>query len=103
MSFYKVKIYVKMVGIALVFLIVVIFMASNREAVSIKFLGWQIWQAPLFAFIFAMASLGVIIFLITRKIRKVFGDVKELRREEKSRKKLVEEVKKAVEQKGNSS
>ena len=44
MSIYKLKIYAKMTGIILLLLVVLIFIASNRETVTVKFLGWVIWQ-----------------------------------------------------------
>ncbi len=99
---HKIKVYAKLILLGLVALVVIMFMASNREPVTIKFLSWKIWHAPLFAFIFAMAGLGVVVFLISRKIRKVIADVKQLRREEKERKALVKDVKKDLEQKANS-
>ena len=96
MSIYKLKIYAKMTGIILLLLVVLIFIASNRETVTVKFLGWVIWQAPLFAFILAAAGMGVAVYLVSRKIRKVLKEYREMRREEKTRRKLVDQVKKEV-------
>jgi uncharacterized integral membrane protein len=86
----------------LVVLLVVIFMASNFEQIEIKFLWWDIWQVPAFALILASASLGITFFLISRQIRKVLGEVRNLRREDKTREKLIKEIKQKVEQKGDS-
>jgi len=97
MTGYKLKVYSKLTGIILVLVIVLLFIASNREQVTVKFLAWDIWTAPLFAFIIAVASMGTVVFLITRKVRKVLGEFKEIRREDKTRKQLVSQVKKEVE------
>ncbi|MBN1765052.1 MAG: DUF1049 domain-containing protein, partial [Sedimentisphaerales bacterium] len=102
MSFYKFKVYAKFGGIIFLVLLVIIFMASNREQVTVKFMGWEIWKAPLFAFIFAVASMGAVIFLVSKKVIKIWRDMKQLRREEKAQKELVDEVKKQVEQKEQS-
>jgi len=91
MTMHKFKVYSKLIGIGLVVLVALLFMVSNREPVAVKFAFWQIWEAPLFALIFAAASLGVIVFLVTRRIRKVFGEVRDLWREEKARKELVDQ------------
>lgn len=92
----KFKVYLKLTGIALVFVLVVIFMASNTAPVSVKFLGWRIWEVPTFGFVFVVASFGVLVYLVSRKVRKVVGEFRQLRREEKSRRELVDQVKKQV-------
>ncbi len=66
------------------------FVISNRSVVTVKFLSWTIWQAPLYLFIIVIAILGVVIFWIIRKIRKVAVDFKQMRNEEKTRVKLVD-------------
>ena len=96
MTFYKFKIYAKMTGIGLVLAIVLIFVASNREMVPVKFLHWVLWKQPLFALIAAAAGMGVGVFLVIRRVRKVLVEYKEMRREEKSRQELVKDVKKDV-------
>ncbi len=101
MTFYKFKIYAKMTGVGLVFAIVLAFVASNRETVQVKFLHWVIWQAPLFALITAAAGMGVGVYLVTRRVRKVLVEYKEMRREEKSRQELVKNVKKDIENEDN--
>ena len=102
MTFYKFKIYAKMAGIGLVLAIVLIFVASNREMVPVKFLHWVIWKQPLFALIAAAAGMGVGVYLITRRVRKVLVEYKEMRREEKSRQELVKNVKKDIKNEENS-
>ena len=92
MTFYKFKIYAKMAGIGLALAIVLTFVASNREIVQVKFLHWVIWQAPLFALITAAAGMGVGVYLVTRRVRKVLVEYREMRREEKSRRELVKSV-----------
>ena len=94
--------YAKLTGIAFLVLLVLLFMASNREKVTIKFLVWEIWEAPLFALIFLMANLGIFVFLVCRKIRHVINDVRQLRREEQSREKLISEIKSQVREESNS-
>ena len=96
MTLYKFKIYAKMTGISLVLAIVLIFVASNREMVPVKFLHWVIWKQPLFALIAAAAGMGVGVYLVTRRVRKVLVEYKEMRREEKSRQELVKNVKKDI-------
>lgn len=103
MTFYKFKIYAKMTGIGLVLAIVLAFVASNREMVQVKFLHWVIWQVPLFALITAAAGMGIIVHLIARRVRKVLVEYKEMRREEKSRRELVKNVKKDVKNENNLS
>ena len=98
MTMHKFKVYAKLVGIGLVVLVALLFMVSNRQTVAVRFAFWQLWQAPLFALIFAAASLGVIVFLTTRRMRRVIGDVRHLRREEKARKELVGQQNKQTEE-----
>ena len=97
MSLHRIKIYAKLSGIILLFLVVLIFMIFNRQQVEVNFLVWKIWSGPLFVFIFAVASLGILVFLVTRKIRKVISDLRQMQREDKARRKLVDDVKKETE------
>ena len=89
---HKIKVYGRAIGIGLVVLVVLVFMASNRERVTVKFLTWEIWHAPLFAFIFVVANGGILIYLVARKFRKVLGDLRDLRREDKTHKQLVDQI-----------
>jgi len=91
----KVKTYAKLISIGLLVLLVLIFMASNRERVMIKFLVWD-WQLPLFGLIFLTAILGIFIFLVCRKIMNVVNEFRQIRREEKSHQNLVQEITKQV-------
>ena len=103
MSFYKIKTYVKLSVLTLLVVAVLVFMASNFEKISIKFLWWNIWQAPTFALILVSASLGVTFFLISRQIRKVISDIRNIRHEKKTREKLLKEIKQEVVEKGESN
>jgi len=103
MSLHKIKVYVQLIGIGVVFLAVLIFMASNRQDVTVSFLGWEIWSTPLFAFIFTMAGMGIVVFLIGRRVRKVISQVRQLWQEEKKRQQLIEKTKKEVERNAGSS
>ena len=93
MTFYKIKVYARLFMVLLLFLVAVIFIASNSGSVAVKFLGWTIWQAPGYAFIFSVATLGIVIFLVAGRIRKIITDVRDLRRERKISRHLVEQSK----------
>lgn len=98
MSIYKVKTYTKLIAMMVVLLVVVIFMASNSDKVKIKFLWWDIWHAPTFALILVSASLGATFILVSRQIRNVISEVSNLRRDEKTRQKLLEQLKQKAKQ-----
>lgn len=93
MTFYKIKVYARLFMVLLLFLVAVIFIASNSGSVAVKFLGWTVWQAPGYAFIFSVAILGIVIFLIAGRIRKIITDVRDLQRERKISRHLVEQSK----------
>ena len=93
MSLHKIKVYAKLAFLLVVATAVVIFIASNREPVSVKFLWWRTPEFPLFWAIFIVANGGILIFLTVRRTRKIIIDVKQLRREERARRQLVAEVK----------
>ena len=97
MTLHKIKVYVRLFVVVLLFLVVVIFMASNHRPIAVKFLGWTIWQAPGYAFIFLVANLGIVIFLVVRQMRKIINDVRDLRRERKTSRHLVEKSKQKTE------
>ena len=92
----KVKTYAKLTGIGLVALFVIIFMVQNNDTVSVKFLWYKFAEVRLYTLIFLVGNGGIVVFLICRKIRKVIVEVRQLRQEEKSRKKLVREIEKEV-------
>jgi len=50
-----------------------------------------------------MAGMGIVVFLIGRRVRKVISQVRQLRQEEKKRQQLIEKTKKEVERNAGSS
>ena len=93
-SWNKFKVYAKLTLVIILFLLVVIFLIQNRDRVSIKFLFWQTPELPKFLFILSVAGFGILIFKISTKVGKVIYDFKQMRREEKDRQRLIEQVKK---------
>ena len=81
----------------LLLFVVLAFMLSNSDRIEVKFFKWTVWEAPAFALILASMSFGVTIFWVGRKIRSVLNDIRELRREEKSRNKIINEIKVSAE------
>ncbi len=99
MSFYKIKVYAKLTAVILLFTTILIFMASNRQKVDIKFFGVNIISdMPLFYLIFAVANLGGMVYLVTGKIRKLTRDIKQIRRDNKKRQEMILQVKKDLQQ-----
>ncbi len=92
MTFRKVWLYSQIALLVFLALIVLIFMASNSERVTIKFLKWSLWQAPVFALIIGSASLGATLTLFSRTIIKLFKDIRSMRQSEQERKKVRQEV-----------
>ena len=92
-SWNKFKVYSKLTLVIILFLLVVVFLIQNRDLVSIKFLFWQTPEVPKFLFILSVAGFGILIFKISTKIGKVIHDFKQIRREEKDRQQLIEQVK----------
>ena len=66
----KIMVYTRLVLVGSAVLIVLIFMGSNYEKTEVKFLHWRLWEGPRFYLMIAMASLGVVIFLVSKSIRK---------------------------------
>jgi len=89
-NFHKIKIYAKVTAISLVILAALLFMFSNRQIVTIKFLWWEIWKVPTYAFIFLVANGGILIYLIARKIGKVIRELRQMLREDRLAKGSVE-------------
>ena len=75
----KVKIYAKLIGIALIFLLILAFVLQNANKVSVKFLFWQTPELPMYVFVIAAGNCGILIFLIIRKIKGVFREIRTLR------------------------
>lgn len=89
---HKVKIYAKVTALGLLALFVLLFIASNTEPVKVKFLWKEIVELPTYYFMVICGTGGIVVFLVGRKVRKVIGEVKLLRQEQKAQKRLVSEL-----------
>ena len=98
---HKIKTYAKLTAVVLLAVFIALFMASNTEPVTVKFLWKQLIVLPTYTYTFFAANAGILIFLIARRIRKLIKDIKQLRHEERTRQKLVSEIKSKVEQEQN--
>ncbi len=92
MSIKKIRLYANITLVALVAAVVIIFLLSNREIVAVKFLGWELWKSPLYTLIFASANLGIISFLVGKRISLIIKQLKEVRKEKKIRQRLQKEM-----------
>jgi len=90
-SFHKIKVYARLTVIVLVLLAVLLFMFSNSQTVSIEFLVWKLWEVPAYALIFLSANMGIVVFLVSRRIRRAVKDIQNVRREDRSRCELINE------------
>ncbi|KPK75458.1 MAG: hypothetical protein AMJ79_11165 [Phycisphaerae bacterium SM23_30] len=99
---HKLKTYAKLGGVIVLTVFIVMFMASNTEPVRVKFLWKQILVLPTYTYTFFAANAGIFIFLVARKLRKLFRDIKQLRQEEKTRQRLAAEIKSGMEQEQGS-
>ena len=95
-SWYKIKTYGKVTGIISVLLVALLFMFSNMQQVTVKFLWFEIWQVPTYAFIFLVANGGIVVFLICRRMGTAFRDMRQLRHERKAHQELIKDVKQQV-------
>ena len=99
---HKFKTYAKLIGILLLVLFIVHFMWSNKQTVTLRLFWRDIFkEVPMFYVILGAASGGIFIFLIARKFRKLIADLRQIRKEEKTKQKLVSEIKAKVEQEQN--
>ena len=80
----KVKVYAKLSLICLVMLAVLIFILSNTERIEIKFLGLRIVETSAWLLIVLAGFLGVIVFLIARRIRSVVRQFRQIRSTKKT-------------------
>ncbi len=78
MNVKKILIYIKLTGIGLFLLLILLFMLSNMQEVTVKFLGRDLWRVPMIAFMAIMACLGVTFYLFARKIGKLIKDFRAL-------------------------
>lgn len=88
----KFKVYAKLGGIFLALLAALLFILQNRESTPVKFL-WLKWESSLWLLMVFSALAGILIFWIARRIRGVFNEMSQVRREEQTRSKLVQDIK----------
>ena len=94
--------YAKLAGIVLLALLIVHFMWSNSQPVTVRLFWRDIFtEVPMFYVIFGSASGGIILSLFARQFLKVISELKHIRREEITRQKLSAEIKSKVEQEQN--
>jgi len=92
-SFRKIKVYTQLTGIVLVLILVLMFVFSNREPISVDFLVWTSPEIPKFWFLISVATGGVLVYRITAGVRKVIKDFRQIRREDKSLSQLMDQDK----------
>lgn len=92
MNLKKIKLYSNISLVVLVTSIVVIFLFSNREIVAVKFLGWELWKSPLSTLIFVSANLGILTYLVVKRISIIIKQLREVRKEGKLRASLEKEI-----------
>lgn len=76
----RVKAYSRLTVLIVVVLAVLIFLVSNRQEVTIDFLWWKTPELPKFALIFVSANLGILVFVLTRRVRKLWHELQAVRR-----------------------
>ena len=81
----KIKVYTKLSFICLVILAAVIFIASNRQLVTIRFLGWSLVEAGAWLLIVLAGLAGIAVFLIARRTNSVLRDFRRIRTESETR------------------
>ncbi len=89
----KFKVYFKLTIISLGVLAVLIFLIQNRERVSFQFLFWHTRELPLVLFGLSMMGIGVLLYRVRTWISKIIRDVRQMRRDDKMRQELVDQVK----------
>ena len=80
----KIKVYTKLSFICLVILAALIFIVSNRQVVTISFLGFSLTAGAWLLIILAGLA-GIGIFLIARRTSAVIRDFRRIRAESKTR------------------
>ena len=102
LSVRKFKVYFKLTIISLGVLAVLIFLIQNSERVSFKFLFWHTRELPLVLFGLSMMGIGALLYRVRNWISKIIRDVRQMRRDEKMRLELVDQVKKESQGKKDS-
>lgn len=98
-NWHKMKTYTRMTVVILVLVLGLLFMLCNRKPVTVNFLWITKWEVPTYAFIFLVANGGIVIFLICRRTRGVWHDMRQLQSERRARQKLIKEVKQQMQTK----
>ena len=98
----KIKVYFKLTLISLALMAVLIFLIQNGERVSFKFLFWHTRELPLVLFGLSMMGIGALLYRVRNWISKIIREVRQMRRDEKMRQELMDEVKKESKAKSNS-
>lgn len=80
----KIKVYTKLSFICLVILAALIFIVSNRQPVTISFLGLSV-TAGAWLLIVLAGLVGIAVFLIVKRISSVMRDFRRIRTESKTR------------------
>ncbi len=81
----KIKVYTKLSFICLVILAALLFIVSNGQPVTIRFMGWQLVETGVWLLIVLAGLVGIAVFLIVRRISSVLRDFRRIRTESKTR------------------
>ena len=98
----KIKVYFKLTALGLILIYVLLFLILNREKVELHFVFAKTRRLPIFLFALSMMGFGVLLYRVRKWISKIIHDVRQMRRDEKVRQELVDEVKKESKGKTNS-
>ena len=74
----------------------------NQEKVGLNFIFYKTRPRPIIFFGLFMMGFGVLLYRVRTWISRIIRDVRQMRREEKVRRELVDEVKKESKGKTNS-
>ncbi len=95
----KLQVYLRLGGVSFVILMLLIFVFSNTQPISIRFLWWKTPEIPLFWFTVIAANFGIIISWIFRRMCKIIHDIRLVRQDEKTRQQLINEVRRETDHK----
>lgn len=88
-TFHKIKVYTKLLGTILMLLVVVAFILSNRDRVSVKFLWKQTPEIPQYIFIVIVGVGSIIVYQVIRRLRRLVLDFRAVRSDERTQRKLI--------------
>ena len=98
----KIKVYFKLTALGLILIYVLLFLILNREKVELHLVFAKTRRLPLFLFALSMMGFGVLLYRVRKWISKIIRDVGQMRRDEKMRLELVDQVKKESQGKKDS-